>query len=213
MHGEISVVEDVEGAFAELVLQERPPTLAVSGGDTAEAAYARLAELGGAQWWSMEVWIGDERWVDVTDPDSNEGMARRVLLDRTGASVHSARGAGPTIEQAAEAYDARMRATGGLHLVHLGLGPDAHTASLFPGSPALEETERWVVATGDDLHPHPRLTMTLPAIAASRLAVVTVAGEEKREAFARVRAGEDVPAARVRAQRLLWLVDPAAAAG
>ena len=90
-----------------------------------------------------------------------------------------------------------LREYGPLDLVHLGLGPDGHTASLFPGSPALEERERLVVATGDDLHPHPRLTLTFPALAQSRLAVVTVAGEGKREALQRVKAGDDLPAARV----------------
>ena len=94
--------------------------------------------------------------------------------------------------------------------MHLGLGPDGHTASLFPGSPALEERERLVVATGDDLHPHPRLTLTFPAIAQSRLAVFTVAGEGKREALQRVKAGDDLPAARISAERVIWLVDEAA---
>jgi len=206
----VRIVDDVPGAFAQLVAEQRPGSLAVSGGDTAEEAYARLAQLAATPW-PLEVWIGDERWVDVDDPDSNEGMARRVLLDAFGAQVRSARRAGATIEQAAEAYDQQLRATGGLDLVHLGLGPDGHTASLFPGSESVDESDRWVIAAGDDAHPHPRLTMTLPAIAASRQVVVTVAGGSKREAFARVRAGEDVPAARVQAPRLLWLVDPAAA--
>jgi 6-phosphogluconolactonase len=94
--------------------------------------------------------------------------------------------------------------------VHLGLGPDGHTASLFPGSPSLDETERLVVAAGDADHPHPRLTFTLPAIARARLVVVTVAGSEKRDAVERIRAGEDLPAARVRAERVLWLGDRAA---
>ncbi len=211
MKGEIRIVPDVAGAFARVVLDAQPASLAVSGGETAEAAYARLAEAGGLDWSSVEVWLGDERWVEVDDADSNEGMARRVLLDRVGATVRSARGAGATPDAAAEAYDRGLRATGGLDLVHLGLGPDGHTASLFPGSPSLDEAVRWVVATGDDAHPHRRLTLTLPAIAASRLVVVTVSGESKREALARVRAGEDLPAARVRAEQVLWLVDPAAA--
>jgi 6-phosphogluconolactonase len=120
------------------------------------------------------------------------------------------RGAGETIDEAADAYDRLLRRHGPVSLVHLGLGPDGHTASLFPGSPALEERERLVVATGDDLHPHPRLTLTFPAINQSPLVVFTVAGEGKREALARVKAGDDVPAARVAASRVVWLVDEAA---
>ena len=95
--------------------------------------------------------------------------------------------------------------------MHLGLGPDAHTASLFPGTAALAERERLVVTNEDDDHPHRRLTFTFPAIAMSGLVVFTVAGDDKRGAFARVRAGDDVPAAHVTAGRVIWLVDPAAA--
>jgi 6-phosphogluconolactonase len=139
-------------------------------------------------------------------------MARQVLLDRVRpAAVHSMRGAGGTPDEAADAYDALLRELGPVALVHLGLGPDGHTASLFPGTRALEERERLVVTNGDDAHPHLRLTFTFPALAMSGLAVFTVAGDDKRDAFARVRADGDVPAAHVTAQRVLWLVDPDAA--
>ena len=94
--------------------------------------------------------------------------------------------------------------------MHLGLGPDGHTASLFPGSPTLDEADRFVVAAGDDAHPRPRLTFTFPAIARARLVVVTVAGAEKRDAVERIRAGEDLPGARIRAERVVWLGDRAA---
>jgi 6-phosphogluconolactonase len=124
--------------------------------------------------------------------------------------VHSMRHAGDTIEEAAASYDRLVRDFGAVDIVHLGLGPDGHTASLFPGSPALDERARMVVATGDDVHRHPRLTFTFPAIARGRVVVFTVAGEEKRDALARVKAGDDLPAARVRAERVLWLVDDAA---
>ena len=123
------------------------------------------------------------------------------------------RGAGPTIGEAAAAYDALVGEAPPIDLVHLGLGPDGHTASLFPGNPALAERDRLVVATGDDLHPQPRLTFTFPAIARARLAVVTVSGEEKRAAIERIRAGDDLPGARIRAERVVWLGDRAALGG
>ena len=211
MNGEIRIVDDVVAAFAALVVERAPASIALSGGSTAEHCYAALRDVP-LDWASVDVYLGDERFVPVTDPDSNEGMARRVLLDAVSPhAIHSLAGAGATADMAALAYDALVRAAPPIDLVHLGLGPDGHTASLFPGTAALDEQERWVITNEDALHPHPRLTFTFPAIAAARLAVFTVAGEEKRDAFTRIRAGEDLPGGRVRAQEVIWLVDPAAA--
>jgi 6-phosphogluconolactonase len=202
--GEIEIVDDVPRAFARLVAETAPASIALSGGELAEACYVALrAEL--LDWSGISVFIGDERKVHVGHDDSNEGMARRVLLDAVGPKViHSMTALG------ADRYDELVRAEPPIDLVHLGLGPDGHTASLFPGSPALDESERFVIETGDELHPQPRITFTFPAIARSPLAVVTVAGEEKRDAIARIRAGEDLPGARIRAERVLWLGDRAA---
>jgi 6-phosphogluconolactonase len=210
LRGELRVVDDVPRAFAALVVEEAPASLALSGGSTARAGYELLA-VAEVEWSEVDVFFGDERWVPVDDPESNEGMARHAFVDQVHPrAVHSMRRAGDTIGEAADAYDQLLREYGSLDLVHLGLGPDGHTASLFPGSPALDESERLVVATGDDLHPHPRLTLTFPALAQSRLAVFTVAGEGKRDALDRVKAGDAVPAARVSAGRVIWLVDEAA---
>jgi 6-phosphogluconolactonase len=210
--GEVRIVDDVPSAFAALIAELEPGSLAFSGGSTAESCYVALAAQAGMDWASVEAFWGDERWVPVDDPDSNEGMTRRVLLDKVPVGgIHSMRDAAPTIEAAAEVYDALVRGRGGLDVVHLGLGPDGHTASLFPGSPSLDEQVRWVIPTGDDRHPHPRLTLTLPALAASSVAVVTVAGAEKREAFGRVRDGDPTaPASHLRAERVVWLTDRAA---
>lgn len=186
--------------------------MALSGGTTARECYELLA-VADVDWGEVEIFFGDERWLPVDDPDSNEGMARFAFVDQViPAAVYSMRRAGETIEEAADAYDRLLRDRPPVEFVHLGLGPDGHTASLFPSSPALEERERLVVATGDDLHPHPRLTWTFPALNRAALAVFTVAGEEKREALKRIKAGEDLPAARVAAGRVIWLVDEAAKA-
>lgn len=210
LRGEVRVVDHVPRAFAELFAEEAPPSLTLSGGSTARQSYELLAGSD-VDWSSIDVFFGDERWVPVDDAESNEGMARRVFLDRVAPRhIHSMRDAGGTIDGAADAYDRLLRGHGPLDFIHLGLGPDGHTASLFPGSPALDERERLVVATGDDLHPHPRLTVTFPALKQSRLAVFTVAGEEKRDALRRVESGDDLPAARVSAARVIWLVDEAA---
>lgn len=208
--GEVRVVDDVPRAFAALVVKVAPRSLALSGGDTARQCYELLADAD-VDWSRVDVFWGDERWVPTDDPGSNEYLARTAFLDKvTANAVHSMRGAGDTIEAAAESYDRLVRGFGPIDIVHLGLGPDGHTASLFPGSPALEEQERYVVPNGDEQHPHPRLTFTYPGLATSRLAVFTVAGEDKRDAMARIRAGDDLPAARVRADEVLWLVDSAA---
>lgn len=207
--GEMQIVDDVPAAFARLVVREAPGSIALSGGETAEECYREVCALA-PDWSAIDVFIGDERFVPPTDPDSNEGMARRVLLDHVRPrAIHSMFRPG-SIEAAALAYDGLVRSAPPIDLVHLGLGPDGHTASLFPGSPTLEETERFVVAAGDDAHPHPRLTFTFPAIARSRLVVVTVAGADKHDVIERIRAGEDLPAARIRGDRVLWLGDRAA---
>ncbi|HEV2310873.1 MAG TPA: 6-phosphogluconolactonase [Acidimicrobiia bacterium] len=210
--GEERRVPHVPAAFAELVAAEAPRSVALSGGDTARACYELLATAP-VDWSGVDVFFGDERWVDVQDPSSNEGMARLAFLDEVEPrAVHSMARAGRDLEAAASAYDALVRAEPPIGLVHLGLGPDGHTASLFPGAAQLDEQERLVVSAGDDEHPLPRLTFTYPALGRAELVVFTVAGASKREALAGVRRGDPhLPASRVRAERVVWLVDQAAA--
>jgi 6-phosphogluconolactonase len=211
VHGEIQVVPHVPQAFAELVASIAPRSVALSGGDTARACYELLA-VADVEWGDVSIAFGDERWVPVDDPDSNEGMARHTFVDQVAPrAVHSMRHAGEDPAAASAAYDTLLRDLGPIDLVHLGLGADGHTASLFPDTAALDETERLVVVNGDDLHPHRRLTVTYPALLAARLVVFTVAGREKADVFRKLRAGDDFPAARVRAQRVVWLVDELAA--
>lgn len=208
--GDLRIVEHVPQAFAELVAAEAPRTIALSGGDLARQCYELLA-VANVDWPEVSVLFGDERWVPIGEPDSNEGMARFAFIDTVlPRQVHSLRHAGETIEEAAANYDSLVGGLPAIDLVHLGLGPDGHTASLFPGSPSLDERDRLVIPTGDDKHPHPRLTFTYPAITKARLAVFTVSGDDKRDALNRIKAGDDLPAARVRADRVLWLVDEAA---
>jgi 6-phosphogluconolactonase len=213
MFGEVQLVPHVPQAFAALVAAEGPASIALSGGDTARQCYELLATAA-VDWGQVDVWFGDERWLPVHDPESNEGMARVTFLDEVEPrAIHAMYDATATIDAAAVAYDAALRAAPPLEVVHLGLGPDGHTASLFPGSPAVDEADRWVVPNADDRHPHPRLTLTLPALAAAELIVFTVAGSDKQDAFAQIRAGADLPASRVRAARVVWLVDEAASEG
>jgi len=219
VNGELVVVDDVPGEFAERVIEcfhTRPGeafSMALSGGDTARRCYERLAADGAAQidWWAVDVYWGDERCVPADHPDSNERLGREALLERVGAanSVHPMR-----CEEGPDPYQMRVGELGRFDLVHLGLGADGHTASLFPGSPGLDADPGRLVTRNDDPaghHPHPRMTLTLSGIARARVVLFTVVGDDKRDAMARIAAGEDLPAARVRADRVVWLVDPSAA--
>jgi len=204
--------------------------LALSGGTTPRALYALLAEPAGAfaarmPWPRTQVFFGDERHVPPDHPDSNFRMAQEALLARVpipAENVHRIRGELPDAAGAAAAYEGELRAVLGsdpaLDLVLLGLGEDGHTASLFPGSPALEERERWVAAAWVEGLGAWRITLTLPVLERAREVVFLVAGASKAEALRRALRGgaqpEPVPAARVRPRegRLLWLADRAAAA-
>lgn len=221
MNGELVVVEDVAGEFAERVIEAyhaRPGdgfSLALSGGDTARRCYERLAEQAVTQidWWKVDVYWGDERCVPLDDPDSNYRLAREALLDRVGAAhaTYPMR-----CEEGPDSYQLRIGDLGKLDLIHLGLGSDGHTASLFPGSAALRaDPGRLVVENVDPagLNPHSRMTLTLAGIARARFVIVTVSGAEKSEALSRIAAGDsELPAAHVQAERVLWLADEAAAA-
>jgi 6-phosphogluconolactonase len=220
MNGEVVIVDDVTAEFAERVIESfhsRPSdgySVALSGGSTARKCYERLADDAGTQidWWKVDVYWGDERCVPIDDVDSNYRLARESLLDRVGAAnaTYPMR-----CEEGPDPYQLRIGELGKFDLVHLGLGPDGHTASLFPGSPALEADPGRLVVMNEDpsgRNVHPRMTLTFTGIARSRLVLVTVSGEEKREAFARVRAGDDAtPGSHIRGDRVVWLVDPAAA--
>ena len=219
MNGSLFVVEDVAAEFAERVIEAfhgRPAdgfSMALSGGSTARTCYERLAAVAGSQvdWWKVDFYWGDERCVPLDDPDSNYHLAREALLDRVGA----ANAAYPMrCEEGADPYQLRVGELGRFDVVHLGLGPDGHTASLFPGSTALDADPGQLVVLNDDpsgRNPHRRMTLTYAGIARARLVLVTVSGEAKRDALARVMAGDDVPAGAIRAEQVVWLADPAAA--
>ncbi|HUQ38732.1 MAG TPA: 6-phosphogluconolactonase [Acidimicrobiales bacterium] len=218
MNGELIVVDDVPGEFAERVIEafhRRPNeefSLALSGGETARRCYERLATESAQQidWWLVDVYWGDERCVPSDHPDSNERLGRQALLEKVGAAhaIHPMR-----CDEGPDAYQLRIGDLGRFDVIHLGLGADGHTASLFPGSEALDADPGRLVLLNEDptgVNRYKRMTLSLSAIARAHLVVVTVSGAEKREAMARVLAGDDVPAARVRADHVVWIVDPAA---
>lgn len=221
MVGELIVVDDFPGEFSERVVEayhSRPEdtfSLMLSGGRTARRCYERLAVEAEREvdWWKVDLYWGDERCVPQDHPDSNYQLARSALLDRVGA----ANATYPLFcDEGPEPYQLRLGELGRIDLVHLGLGTDGHTASLFAGTEALEAPPGLLVTRTADptgLYPHERLTLTFEGLARARLVLVTVAGEEKAEALARVLAGDDaMPASRLRSERVVWLADRAAAA-
>ncbi len=219
MHGELRIVDDVAAAFCEVVAgawHQRVGhgfTIALSGGETARRCYERIADWTDSpvDWMNTEIYWGDERCVPLDHPDSNYRLASEALLSKVGG-VHAL--FPMRCDEGDDAYNLLWSSLGAVDVVHLGLGTDGHTASLFPHSPALlADPGRLVVSNVDPTghNPHPRMTLTFAGIARARHAVVTVAGEEKHEAFAAIREGADLPAAHVWADDLVWLVDHAAA--
>ena len=221
LKGELVVVDDVADSFASLVIErfgdrERERfAVALSGGDTARLCYRALAQRRGEIDWSfVDVWWGDERCVPPSDPASNARLAREALLDHVPVGSEHPMVCGT---EGADDYDAALRAVPPLDLIHLGLGPDGHTASLFPGSTALTAPpDRLVVANIDPTGRNAlaRLTLTYAGIARGRTVVVTVAGAGKADALSRVRNGDpSAPASAVDAANVTWLVDHAAVDG
>jgi 6-phosphogluconolactonase len=208
-------------------------TWVLTGGGTPVAAYRRLAGHDlrtGVEWERLRVAMGDERSVPPDHPDSNWGQAAAALLDHVPIpDSHRLRLRGEVPgEQAAEEYQALLRALpagpGGLprlELVWLGVGPDGHCLSLFPGRPELDERERLVVAVHGAPKPPPdRVSLTLAALAGTERLTVLAAGGAKAAAVARARAGDDaLPITRAVAAveraggEVTWLLDRAAAGG
>jgi 6-phosphogluconolactonase len=204
---------------------------ALAGGSTPEALYQLLAEGHYASriaWSKVHFFWGDERCVPPEHPDNNYRMARLALLDTVAPppeNIHRMRGE-LLPELAAEHYQSELEREFGLRvgdgepeldLILLGMGSDGHTASLFPDTPALEETRRWVVANRIDRLDTTRLSLTLPIINAAAHVVFLVAGADKAARLAQILSpptGAPLPAALVRPRRHApeWLVDTAAAA-
>jgi 6-phosphogluconolactonase len=176
----------------------------VTGGSTPSRAYQLAAQLR-PDWSDAEVWWSDERCVPRDDERSNYGMTKRTLLDRLQTpprSVHRIRDE-EGAERAAAAYDEELRGVA-LELVLLGIGPDGHTASLFPHAPTLAERERRAVPAEGRLEPFvDRVTMTIPVLESAPLVVFLVACPDKAEAVARAFDGppdEATPASLVRSK-------------
>jgi 6-phosphogluconolactonase len=191
--------------------------MAVSGGHTPWLMLRALADEQ-LPWENVHVLQVDERAAPAGDPDRNLTHLRESLLDHAPLRpdhIHAMPVEAVDLERAAEQYALTLRDVVGsppvLDLVHLGLGPDGHTASLVPGDPVLEVTDTDVAATGPYLGRR-RMTLTFPIINRSRRVLWLVTGREKAGALVRLRDGDrSIPASRVRQDRALVLADRAAA--
>lgn len=197
-------------------------TMALPGGSVAETFFPPLTRAA-LDWTRVHVVWGDERAVPPEDSESNFGVARRRLLDHVpipSGNVHRMPADGPDMDAAAAAYARDLAGILGtpptLDITLLGVGPEGHVCSLFPGHAALAERHAWVVAVRDSPKPPPRrLTLTLPALATSDLVCVAAFGAVKAEALREAieSPGSALPVAQAArsGRRALFLLDPAAA--
>ncbi len=220
-----------ERVLARIEANSGRVAICLTGGSSPKQLYRLLgsdAYRSRIPWQHVHWFIGDERLVPAGDPLNNMGMAQNAFLDRCAPAGHIhpiptaiADPADP--DRSAALYQSELRSFYGadtldqarplFDLVLMGIGPDGHTASLFPGNPALDEATRWVVGVPRaNVEPFvPRVTLTLPALASCREMLFEVAGADKRAILTRVLAGENLPANRARSTgETIWLADQAA---
>ena len=194
---DITVAADAEEAarlVAERIAEQvrAGGSIVLTGGSTPRRAY-ELAALLEPDWSRAELWWGDERCVPPEDENSNYGTAKTALLDRLErepAAVHRMRGELGR-DAGAEEYERELAGVGAFDLVLLGLGPDGHIASLFPGFPTLDVTDRGAIGSEAGHEPFvDRISLTLPRLCATRELLFLVAGEDKADAVARALANE-----------------------
>jgi 6-phosphogluconolactonase len=223
-------LEQLLRAMPEAIKERGRFAIALAGGNTPAKMYALWAEAGkhgvSTPWDKVHLFWGDERYVPADSPLSNYRMTREALIERVpipAANVHPMRGPDDfaTQEAAAEAYEAELRTFFGaappaFDVQLLGLGVEGHVASLFPGSPALEEKRRWVMAVEAPAKPPQRLTLTPAVLNLGRNTFFLVAGQNKREIVASLRAEpvmkpSQYPAGILHPEgRSVWFLDKAA---
>lgn len=225
-----AAAEEVVRTANEAVAQRARFTIVLSGGSTPKSLYNLLATNArtALPWDRMFFFWGDERHVPPTDPDSNYRMADETLLSKIpvpAGNVFRIKAENPDAAAVAEAYEQtilkffqlKSGEVPNFDLILLGMGPDGHTASLFPGTTALQEKSHLVVANWVEKMKTHRITLTLPVLNAARCVTFLVSGTDKASVLRAV-LEEDVPAeqypsklVRPAAGKLIWLMDRAAA--
>lgn len=226
------IVRERAAARAKRTVPSPGIAVALSGGETPRRFLKTLAASPYRDrfpWSRVHFFQVDERWVLPDDPRCNQRMLREILVDGgpvPGRNFHPVDLSLPDPAASACGYEKHLRrffpkSPGGFprfDAVFLGIGGDGHTASLFPGSPSLEEQKAWVAHADADVPPRQRVTLTLPVLNHAFRVIFLVSGEEKAGILRKVLRGEEsgtLPASRVdpKQGRVTWLVDPAAASG
>lgn len=217
-----------ERVMARIAANPGRIAICLTGGSSPKKLYQLLgseAYRGKIPWDRVHWFIGDERFVPESDPLNNMAVARATFLDRNAPAGHI-HPIPTTVENpdlSAETYARELQTFYGadkldparplFDLVLMGAGPDGHTASLFPGYPAVDETARWVVGVPKaNVAPFvPRVSLTLPALASCREMLFEIAGHDKQPILTRLLNGENLPSVRARSNgETVWLVDQAA---
>ncbi len=222
-----SVADRTVATLAAAITARGQAHLVVTGGGILEAVFSALAPRAEALDWSaVHVWWGDERYVPAGSDERNDVPAMSKLfalvpLDPQRLHRMPASDAGfPDAEAAADAYAAELadaapegQGVPPFDVVLLGVGPDGHCASLFPGYPGTTVDDRWVIAVHDSPKPPPvRLSLTFPALDAAAEVWFVVSGDKKADAVAKAVGGQDVPSAHPHGREATrWLLDEAAA--
>ena len=197
-------------ACAEAIAARGVFHLVLAGGTSPKLCYQALRDLD-VDWSKVHIWFGDERCVPLGHEDRNDRMADEALLSHIpipASKIHRmAAELGP--DEGAALYAAELAVAPVMDVVHLGMGEDGHTCSLFPGKPALSD-ERLVFGVIDSPKPPPeRVTLGYTVLNKARAALVLTAGKGKRDVLARIAAGESLPVARV--NNAIWYMDQDAA--
>src|SRR5450432_302311 len=214
-----------ERVLARIAANLDRAAICLTGGSSPKQLYQLLASdpyRSRIPWQRVHWFIGDERFVSAKDPLNNMSMARHIFLDACApaANIHPIATDAADPYAAARAYERELQSFYGAEtidparplfdVVLMGVGPDGHTASLFPGYPAIKKTARWVVGVPEaNVEPFvPRVTLTLPTLGSCREMLFEVAGADKRAILTRVLEGENLPANRARSSdgNTVWLV-------
>jgi 6-phosphogluconolactonase len=194
-----AVAGELLNRIADAQAAGRVPHIGLTGGTIADAVHRQVARMSagsGVDWGAVHFWFGDERFLPADSPDRNAGQARGAFLDAVGASrVHEVPAAGqvPDAETAAASYSdvVRTEGEGAFDVLMLGIGPDGHVASLFPGHPALDVTGAIAIAVHDSPKPPPdRVTLTFEALDRAHAVWFLASGEAKADAVARALADD-----------------------